>query len=46
MNNDTFTIAYLSDKVDNIINVTYEITLIFGPTSLNWVKIGHKNIAI
>lgn len=44
MNNVTFTITYLAEKVDNIINVRYEITLIFGPTNLNWVKIGHKNI--
>lgn len=46
MNNVTFTIPYLADKVDNIINMRYEITLIFGPNNLNWVKIGFKNIAI
>lgn len=46
MKNVTFTITYLADKVDNIINMRYEITLIFGPTNLNWVIIGHKNIAI
>lgn len=46
MNNVTFTITYLADKVDDINSMRYEITLIFGPTYLNWVKIGFKNIAI
>lgn len=29
MNNVTFTITYLADKVDDIISIRYEITLIF-----------------